>query len=83
MFTEEYSVRAARIAVYTLFDIPKKICPVTPYNKAPKVLLNAAGQCIAKEAGACFIGTSPGFSACSINKSFMHPVREYDIMNQG
>ena len=42
VFTEEYSVRAARIAVYTLFDIPKKICPVTPYNKAPKVLLNAA-----------------------------------------
>ena len=32
VFTEEYSVRAARIAVYTLFDIPKKICPVTPYN---------------------------------------------------
>ena len=42
VFTEEYSVRAARIAVYTLFDIPQKICPVTPYNKAPKVLLNAA-----------------------------------------
>ena len=42
VFTEEYSVRAARIAVYTLFDIPKKICPVTPYKKAPKVLLNAA-----------------------------------------
>lgn len=42
VFTEEYSVRAARIAVYTLFDIPKKICPVTPYNKALKVLLNAA-----------------------------------------
>lgn len=42
VFTEEYSVRAARIAVYTLFDIPKKICPVTPYNKDPKVLLKAA-----------------------------------------
>lgn len=42
VFTEEYSVRAARIAVYTLFDILKKICPVTPYNKALKVLLNAA-----------------------------------------
>ena len=35
-------VPQARIAVYTLFDIPKKICPVTPYNKALKVLLNAA-----------------------------------------
>ncbi len=42
VFTEEYSVRAARIAVYTLFQIPKKICPVTPYHKDPKVLLTAA-----------------------------------------
>ncbi len=42
VFTEEYSVRAARIAVYTLFDIDKKICPVTPHNKNPKVLAKAA-----------------------------------------
>lgn len=42
VFTEEYSVRAARIAIYTLFDIRKDICPVTPYNKDPKVLLKAA-----------------------------------------
>ena len=41
VFTEEYSVRAARIAVYTLLDIPKKICPVTPYKKDPKILLKA------------------------------------------
>ena len=42
VFTEEYSVRAARIAVYTLFDVKhKKICPVTPYKKNPKVLKDA------------------------------------------
>lgn len=42
VFTEEYSVRAARIAVYTLLNVKdKKICPVTPYNKNPKVLAEA------------------------------------------
>ncbi len=41
VFTEEYSVRAARIAVYTLFDIDKEIKPVTPYNRDPKVLAKA------------------------------------------
>ena len=41
VFTEEYSVRAARIAVYTLMGVNKKICPVTPYNKMPKILLKA------------------------------------------
>lgn len=42
VFTEEYSVRAARIAVYTLMGVAdKKICPVTPYNKNPKVLAEA------------------------------------------
>ena len=40
VFTEEYSVRAARIAVYGLLDVKKKICPVTPYNRQPKLLLN-------------------------------------------
>ena len=40
VFTEEYSVRAARIAVYTLMGYEdKKICPVTQYRKDPKVLL--------------------------------------------
>ena len=42
VFTEEYSVRVARIAVYTLLGIDKKICPVTPYNRNPKVLAVAA-----------------------------------------
>lgn len=41
VFTEEYSVRAARIAVYTLMDVDKAICPVTPYDKNPKVLMKA------------------------------------------
>lgn len=42
VFTEEYSVRAARIAVYTLMDVKhKKICPVTPYKKDPKILAKA------------------------------------------
>ena len=41
VFTEEYSVRAARIAVYTLMDVDKAVCPVTPYVKDPKVLLKA------------------------------------------
>jgi len=41
VFTEEYSVRAARIAVYTLMGIDKKICPVTPYVKNPRVLMKA------------------------------------------
>lgn len=42
VFTEEYSVRAARIAVYKLFGVKKAVCPVTPYNKDPKILLKAA-----------------------------------------
>lgn len=41
VFTEEYSVRAARMAVYTLMGVNKKICPVTPYAKDPNVLLKA------------------------------------------
>ena len=41
VFTEEYSVRAARIAVYGLLDVKKKICPVTPYKRQPKILLKA------------------------------------------
>ena len=42
VFTEEYSVRAARIAVYTLFNVKhKKIAPVTAYNKNPMVVLKA------------------------------------------
>ncbi len=42
VFTEEYSVRAARIAVYTLLNIKhKEIAPVTPYKKDPKVMMKA------------------------------------------
>ncbi len=42
VFTEEYSVRAARIAVYELMGVKnKKISPVTKYKKDPKVLLKA------------------------------------------
>lgn len=42
VFTEEYSVRAARIAVYTLMGIKhKKVIPVTQYKKNPKILKNA------------------------------------------
>ena len=42
VFTEEYSVRAARMAVYELLKVKnKKVIPVTPYNKDPKVLLKA------------------------------------------
>ncbi len=41
VFTEEYSVRAARIAVYKLFDIDREICPVTPYKKDPRILAKA------------------------------------------
>lgn len=39
VFTEEYSIRAARTAIYKLFGVKdKKICPVTQYKKNPKVL---------------------------------------------
>ena len=41
VFTEEYSVRAARIAVYTLLGLNKKVAPVTPYWKQPNILLKA------------------------------------------
>jgi len=42
VFTEEYSVRAARIAVYNLMNYKEKqICPVTPYKKNPKILKTA------------------------------------------
>ena len=42
VFTEEYSVRAARLAVYKLFNVRHKhVAPVTAYKKDPKVLLKA------------------------------------------
>lgn len=41
VFTEEYSVRAARIAVYTLMGLDKKICPVTPHQYDIRTLAKA------------------------------------------
>lgn len=42
VFTEEFSVRAARIAVYTLLNVKdKNIRPVSPYRKNPKVIKEA------------------------------------------
>lgn len=42
VFTEEYSVRAARIAVYKLLDVKhKSVIPVTQYKKNPKVIKDA------------------------------------------
>ena len=42
VFTEEYSVRGARIAVYTLLNVrDKKILPVTAYKNRPSILKEA------------------------------------------
>lgn len=41
VFTEEYSVRAARLAVYKLLGINKQVAPVTPYSKRLGVLFKA------------------------------------------
>ena len=41
VFTEEYSIRAARIAVYTLLGLNKKVCPVTPHMYDVRTLLKA------------------------------------------
>lgn len=41
VFTEEYSIRAARTAVYKLFDVNKEVIPVTAHNRDPKVLAKA------------------------------------------
>lgn len=41
VFTEEYSVRAARQAVYTLTNTKKTVCPITPHAKKPKTVLKA------------------------------------------
>lgn len=41
VFTEEYTVRAARIAVYELMNLKKEVCPVSAYNKNPIVLAKA------------------------------------------
>ncbi|ROR31652.1 oleate hydratase [Mobilisporobacter senegalensis] len=41
VFTEEFSVRAARIAVYTLMGINRPVCPVTPHAKDIGTLIKA------------------------------------------
>ena len=41
VFTEEYSVRAARLAVYNLLGLDKEVAPVTEYWKRPDVLAKA------------------------------------------
>ena len=41
VFTEEYSVRAARTAVYTLLGLDKKVCPITPHQYDVRTLLKA------------------------------------------
>jgi len=41
VFTEEYSVRAARLAVYELLGLDLKVAPVTEYWKHPDVLAKA------------------------------------------
>ena len=41
VFTEEYSVRAARLAVYTLLGLNKEVVAVTEHWKNPEVLAKA------------------------------------------
>ena len=41
VFTEEYSVRAARIAVYKLFGIEKEICPINQYQYDIRTLFSS------------------------------------------
>ncbi len=44
VFTVEYSVRAAQMAVYEFLHIDKKIPPVTPHDKSPIVELKALAK---------------------------------------
>ncbi|WP_199242496.1 oleate hydratase [Desulfosporosinus fructosivorans] len=41
VFTEEYSVRAARIAVYKLFGINQEICPINQYQYDIRTLFSS------------------------------------------
>jgi oleate hydratase len=41
VFTVEYSVRAAQMAVYELLGIDRKIPAVTPHDKSPRVEFEA------------------------------------------
>lgn len=42
VFTEQYSVRAAQLAVYTLLGLDKELTPVHHYEKDPLVMARAA-----------------------------------------
>jgi oleate hydratase len=41
VFTVEYSVRAAQMAVYELLAIDRKVPPVTPHDKSLRVQIEA------------------------------------------
>jgi oleate hydratase len=41
VFTVEYSVRAAQIAVYALLQVVRTIPPVTPHDRSIRVKLDA------------------------------------------
>lgn len=41
VFTVEYSVRAAQMAVYELFGIERKIPPITPHDKSLRAQFEA------------------------------------------
>ena len=41
VFTVEYSIRAAQMAVYELLRIDRKVPPVTPHDKSLRVQLEA------------------------------------------
>lgn len=41
VFTEEYSVRAARIAVYTLFDVNRPVEPINAYQNDVRTLFSS------------------------------------------
>ena len=41
MFTVEYSVRAAQMAVYKLLKVQRPVSPVTRYDKSISVLLDS------------------------------------------
>jgi oleate hydratase len=47
VFTVEYSVRAAQMAVYELFGITRKVPAVTPHDKSMKVQLEAVVKAFA------------------------------------
>jgi oleate hydratase len=47
VFTVEYSVRAAQMAVYQLFGIERKIPPVTPHDKSLRTQLQAVVKAFA------------------------------------